>query len=283
MNVSRRVAVAASLGAMLSVQAGAAVAKHLFPLVGADGASLVRIGLGAFVLLLVFRPRPWALSRTQLARIALYGFVLALMNVTFFYALRLVPLGIGVTVEFVGPLGLALVLSRRAVDALWAVLAAVGVALIVPWTGAGEVSLAGVGLAALAGLFWAAYILATAHVTRVARAQDAVSLGMAFSAVLVLLLNACTGGLSSIGREALLPGLGVAVFSSAIPFTLELVALKGLPEKTFSIILSLEPAIAALIGFVALQEVLRPVQLVAMACVIVASVGSTLSARSPSP
>ena len=283
MQLDRRVAVAASLGAMLSVQGGAAFAKHLFPLVGPDGATLLRIGLAALILLAVFRPRLRAFDRTQGRRVLLYGLALAAMNVTFFHALRLVPLGVAVTVEFVGPLGLALVLSRRAVDVLWAVLAAAGVVLIVPWTGTGGAGFLGIGLAALAGVFWAGYILATSHVTKVLRAQDAVAAGMSVAALLVLPFAACTGGMAGIGRDALLLGLGVAVFSSAIPFTLELVALKGLPEKTFSIILSLEPAIAALIGFAVLHEVLRPVQLVAMVCVIVASVGSTLTVPAKTP
>ena len=278
MRINRQIAWLAAVGAMVSVQFGATQAKALFSAVGATGATALRIGLAALLMLAVFRPRVRALSGEQWRRIALYGLAVAAMNLVFYCALASTPLGVCVTVEFVGPLSLALILSRRPLDFLWTALAVVGVALIVPWwRNAGAVPLEGVLLAAGAGVCWALYILATNHVTQIVRATDAAALGMSVATVAVLPFALAAGDVYGFHAGLAGPTLGVAVFSSALPFTLELVALKGLPKKTFSIMLSVEPAIAALCGFLLLGEVLSPLQLVAMVCVIVASVGSSLS------
>ena len=277
MKINRQIAWLAAIGAMVSVQVGATQAKVLFSVVGAAGATALRIGIAALLMLAVFRPRIRTLSAEQGRRICLYGLAVAAMNLVFYYALAATPLGVCVTVEFVGPLSLALILSRKPLDFLWTALAVAGVVLIVPWAQqGGDVPLRGVLLAAAAGVCWAFYILATNHVTKITRATDAATLGMSVAALAVLPVALVDGGVFAFHPGILLPTLGVAVFSSALPVTLELVALKGLPEKTFSITLSVEPAIAALCGILLLGETLSPLQLVAMLCVIVASVGSTL-------
>ena len=280
MRTNRQICWLAAVGAMVSVQGGASLAKHLFPVVGAAGATLLRVGLAAVLMLLVFRPKVRTLSREQLKRSFLYGLSIIAMNQLFYCALARTPLGIAVTVEFVGPLALALLLSRKPLDFLWTALAVMGILLIVPWTQAhGDLSLAGVLLAAAAGGGWALYILATNHVTRITPTPDAAALGMTVAAVAAIPLALADGGILRLSGNILWPAIGTAVFSSALPFTLELVALKGLSKKTFSITLSVEPAIAALSGLLFLGEHLTVLQLVAMACVMTASVGSTLTAK----
>lgn len=276
MKINRQIAWLAAIGAMVSCQVGATQAKALFAVVDTAGATFLRVGISALLMLILFRPRIGQITREQWKRIVLYGLSVAAMNFIFYCALRTTPLGICVTVEFVGPLSLALIFSRKPLDFLWTALAVAGIALIVPWTEqTGDVPLTGVLLAATAGVGWAFYILATNHVTKITRATYAAALGMAVAALATLPLALFAGGVLHLTRTATVPALAVAIFSSALPFTLELVALKGLPEKTFSITLSVEPAIAALCGFLFLGETLTPIQLLAMACVIVASIGST--------
>lgn len=281
MNVNRKVAVGAVFGSIFSVQGGASIAKYLFHLLGPGGAVTLRVGLAGLLLALVNRPALRRLSWAQWRCALIYGFSIGAMNTTFYYGIRRIPLGVGVTVEFIGPLGLALLVSRRMTDVVWAVLAALGVAFIVPWTGQPSDGLDPLGLAlvAVAGLLWALYIVATDRITRLMKAADAVTLGIGIAGLFVLPVGLLSGDLFRLDAKLLLVGFGVALFSSVVPFTLDLYAMKGLKEKTYSILMSLEPAVAALSGFVFLGERLTPVQCLAIACVVAASIGATATER----
>lgn len=272
----------AVLGAVVSVQGGAALAKHLFPLLGPTGTVGLRIGLSALLLLLAFHPPLRKLTAEQWRAIVPYGVVLGGMNLVFYLALSRIPLGLAVTLEFVGPLGVAIFGSRRALDLAWVVLAATGIALIAPRRG-GNVDPVGVLLALGAGAFWAAYILIGGRVSRLLPGGAAVATGMLFAAIAVLPISIATGGFSHLTAGRILAGLGVALLSSAIPYTLEMSALHALPARTFGILMSLEPAVAALAGRVFLGEILSPVQWLAVALVIAASTGSTLTSRRSPP
>lgn len=270
----------AVLGAIVSVQAGAALAKGLFPVLGAMGTCGLRVGFSAVILVAAFRPWRRRITSEQWRALVLYGLVLGLMNVVFYLALSRIPLGLAVTLEFVGPLGLAVAGSRRAVDVTWVVLAAAGIALITPWAGGGVDPL-GVLLALGAGACWAAYILLGGRVSRMVPGGDAVAIGMVVASFVAVPAAVATGGFLQLTPGLIAGGIGVALLSSAIPYTMEMVALKALPARTFGILMSLEPAMAAIAGWLFLHELLSPRQCVAVALVIAASTGSTLTSRGP--
>ncbi|WP_224361500.1 EamA family transporter [Hyalangium versicolor] len=270
--------------AVLSVQGGAAFAKELFPVLGSAGTAGMRIGLSAILLLAVFRPPLTRLTRAQWGAVIPYGVVLGTMNLTFYMALQRIPLGLGVTLEFVGPLGLAVFGSRRAMDFLWAVLAAAGIALIAPWRGGvGSLDVVGVLLAIFAGCCWAAYIVLGGRVSRVFPGGQSVATGMLCASLTVLPFSFAEGLASRLTPALFAAGLAVALLSSAIPFTLEMMALRVLPSRTFGILMSLEPAAAALSGLVFLREQLSVMQWLALVCVSAASAGAALTARRVSP
>lgn len=271
-------AIPAILGAIVSVQGGAALAKGLFPALGAMGTVGLRVAISAVILLAAFRPRLRRFTAAQWRAVIPYGLVLGLMNVTFYLALSRIPLGLAVTVEFIGPLGVAVFGSRRAVDVAWVVLAAGGIALIAPWAGGGADAL-GVLLALAAGACWAAYILLGGRVSRMIPSGAAVATGMTIGAFVAVPAAVATGGFARLTPGLFAAGIGVALLSSAIPYTLEMIALKELPARTFGILMSLEPAVAALAGLVFLQEVLTPRQWLAVALVVAASTGATLTSR----
>jgi inner membrane transporter RhtA len=268
--------------AVLSVQAGAALAKGLFPVVGAAGATGLRIGLAAVMLLAVFRPRLGQLSVAQWRAVVPYGVVLGAMNLLFYLALARIPLGLGVTLEFVGPLVVAVAGSRRVADFAWVVLAGVGIALIAPWSGQG-IDVLGALFALLAGGCWAAYIVLGGRVSQVLPGGVAVAVGMIAAALTVMPFALADGGLALLTPRLLTTGLGLALLSSALPFTLEMNALEKLPARTFSILMSLEPAVAALCGLVFLHERLTLAQWLAVVLVVVASAGATLTAKKAVP
>jgi inner membrane transporter RhtA len=261
-----------------SVQFGAALGKQLFPALGASGAVLLRVGFAAIVLGLLWRPRWRSFSRSELVLVALYGLALAGMNGTFYAAIAHLPLGAAVTLEFVGPLGVALAGSRKAMDLAWVALAGGGIVLLAPLTGAALDPL-GVALALLAGGFWAVYILVGARVGRRISGGTGLAMAMAIAAVLLLPVGVAGAGARLLEPRSLLLGAGVALLSSIIPFSLELEALRRLPTRVFGILLSLDPAAAALVGLVVLHEALGPRELAAMALIIAASIGATLENR----
>ena len=266
------------LGAIASVQVGSALARTLFDDLGAAGVTLLRVGLAALVLLVVLRARVRSWTPAAWRAAVLLGVAMAGMNLVFYLSLRTVPLGIAVTVEFVGPLLLALAQTRRAVDLLWALLSAGGVVLL----GAdpsGDVPLSGLALALVAGLFWAGYILASARVGALLPGVDGLAVSLAVATLLVLPFGA-SGASAVFERPSLLvAAAGVALLSSVISYGLELVALRRIPTRVFGILMSLEPAAAALAGLVVLGQSLRPRDVAALLLVSVASAGVTLGRR----
>lgn len=270
-------AVGSALVAMMSVQGGASIAKYLFGLLGPAGAVTLRVGLAGLMLTMLFRPKIRRFSLRDWGDLLFYGLSTGAMNLTFYYGIQRVPLGVGVALEFLGPLGLALVASRKALDFVWALLAAAGIVLIVPWTG-GTGDWVGIALVLAAGLLWASYIVATARITVRMKSSDAASCGMVVATLLVLPFGLASGDLFRLDGRLLLLGLGVAVFSSALPFTLDLWTMRKLPAKTYSVLQSLHPVFAALSGLIFLGEVLRPVQWLAIGCIVAASAGATIVA-----
>ena len=266
------------LTAIVSVQVGSSLAKQLFDDLGAAGVTLLRLGLAAALLLLVLRPRVRSWNRASWSAALLLGAAMAGMNLVFYLSLRTVPLGIAVTVEFLGPLLLALVQTRRAVDLLWAALAAAGVALLGLDT-SNDVPVTGLLLAFVAGLFWAAYIVASARVGQVLPGTDGLAVALAVAAVLVLPFG-LSGASAVVERPSLLlAALGVALLSSVISYGLELSALRRIPTRVFGILMSLEPAAAAVAGFAVLGEALGPREVLALVMVSLASAGITLARR----
>lgn len=275
-------AVPAVLLSIVSVQGGAAIAKGLFPLLGASGTTSVRIGFSALFLLLVVRPRLGQLQPAQWRAVVPYGLTLGLMNLLFYCALARIPLGLAVTLEFVGPLGLALAGSRRWLDGLWVLLAAAGIALIAPWGGKG-IDLPGMAFALAAGICWAMYIVLGRRTAAVLPGPVAVTVGMLFAALPVLPFGLAGGSLLALTPHLVLLGAGLALFSSVLPFTLEMQALRTMPTRTFSILMSLEPAAAALSGWLLLGEKLTVGQWLAVGFIMVASAGATLTSQQPQP
>jgi inner membrane transporter RhtA len=263
---------------MVTVQFGAALAKSLFPVVGPGGMVFLRIGFAALILLLLWRPRVQKYTRHQFVAAGLFGFVLAAMNLSFYASIERLPLGIAVAVEFSGPLAVAIVGSRHAADLLWAALAAAGILLVAPWSGS-HLDPLGIALALVAGGFWAAYILLTAHTGQVFQGATGLALAMTIAALLAAPVGVLSAGSKLLDPSILLAGGGVAILSSVIPYSLELEALRHVSARVFGILMSMEPAIAALVGFLVVRETLDTHGLIAIACVTVASAGATITQR----
>ncbi|GEN66901.1 MULTISPECIES: EamA family transporter [Chryseobacterium] len=272
------VAIPATLLAIICVQGGASIAKQLFPAIGAIGTVSLRIVLSAVLLTLINRPKFLQFTKQKWKYCALYGIGLAAMNLIFYMAIQRIPLGLAVTVEFAGPLFLALALSRKLLDVVWALLACVGILLIVPWQ-SNNIDLLGLGLAFLAGMFWAGYIVMGGKVAKIMDGKDAVTTGMLFASLVIIPFTIWDGAVFNLTPTLFIKGLGVAILSSALPFSLEMMALKKLPAKTFSILMSLEPAFAAFSGLLFLSESLTFLQWISIACVIAASIGTTVFSK----
>lgn len=270
--------VPAVLLAIISVQCGASIAKTLFPTLGAAGTASIRIGISAIILLLAYRPNLKAITSKQWKIVIPYGLCLGLMNLIFYLAIERIPIGLAVTLEFVGPLLVAIVGSRRLIDYLWILLAATGIVLIAPWTNE-RIDTLGVIFAFLAGALWASYIILGGKVSKIMNDGQAVSTGMLFAALLILPFGFFEDGFSNLTPKLFGMGIALALLSSAIPFTLEMKALGQLPPRTFSILMSLEPAAASICAFIFLQENLSLYEILAVVCVIIASAGSTLTAK----
>jgi inner membrane transporter RhtA len=263
-----------------SVQIGAALATKLFAHLGPAGTVLVRVLFAAIVLWAIWRPRPRAHGPRELRLAALFGLSLAFMNLAFYEALDRIPLGVAVTLEFVGPLGVALAGSRSRFDVLWALLAAAGVALL---GGFGASDAAGVLLALAAGGFWAAYILLNARVGRAFRGGDGLAIAMAIATLPLIPFGLANAGSQLLHPSPLAAGLGVALLSSVIPYSLELEALRRIRPQAFGVLMSLEPAMAALAGFLVIGQSLSALELAGIALVIAASAGATVGTRGPAP
>ncbi len=258
-----------------TTQIGAALAKGLFEELGPAGTVFVRVVFAALVLLVVFRPRLRGRTAPELRLVGLFGLVLAAMNLCFYRAIERIPLGVAVTLEFVGPLGVAIAGSRRALDALWVVLAAAGVVLL---GGEGGDDPVGIGLALLAGACWAAYIVAGARLGDRFEPGTGLALAMTFGAVLLLPVGAVDAGPALLDPRLLLAGVGVALLSSVIPYTLELEALRRMPPRVFGVLMSVEPGVAALAGLIVLGERLSSADWLAIGLVAAASAGAARGA-----
>jgi inner membrane transporter RhtA len=270
------------LVAIASTQLGAALAKSLFDQLGPTGTVLLRVVFAAVALTLIWRPglRRW--SRRELALAAAFGVALAGMNLSFYAALDRIPLGVAVTLEFSGPLGVALLGSRRALDVLWALLAAAGIVLLADPTG-GTTDALGVAFALVAGACWAAYILLSQRAGRAFPGGTGLALAMSIGVVLLLPVGVSDGGAALLDPSALAIGASVALLSSAIPYSLELEALRRLPARVFGVLMSLEPAVAALVGFAVLGELLGAREVAAIVLVVTASVGASRSVSLEEP
>jgi inner membrane transporter RhtA len=254
-----------------------AVAKNLFAALPPAGVVSLRLLTAAIVLVAIARPRLRGHSWRDLAVAGLFGLVIAAMNSAFYQAIDHLPLGVAVTVEFLGPLAVAVIGSRRVVDLVWVALAGGGVLMLA--RGGGAVSLAGIGFALLAAAGWAGYIVLSAATGRRFAGNTGLAVALAVGAALTAPIGIVQAGTALLRPELLLFGVGVGLLSTAIPFVLEMEALRRMPARVFSILMSLEPAVAALIGLAVLGEVLAVRQWLAIGCVILASVGATRTGR----
>ncbi|WP_244488299.1 EamA family transporter [Devosia sp. Root436] len=268
---------------MVFTQTGASFAKGLFPLVGAAGATTLRLVLAAIVLVAVFRPWRQRLDKRQWRAVLAYGAVMGAMNLFFYAALATIPLGVAVALEFTGPLAVALAGARRPLDFAWIVLAVAGLAMLLPLgQSSGEIGLPGVLLALAAGGCWAGYIIfgqragtgGGPHIT---------ALGVSVAAIIVLPFGVATAGTALLDPAILPIGLGVALLSSAIPYALDMAALPHMPSRLFGILMSGQPALGALSGFLILTETLSLWQLGGIVAIIVASLGATVTIARNAP
>jgi inner membrane transporter RhtA len=236
----------------------------------------LRVGFAALFLLVVWRPKLRGYTWREYRWVLLFGGVLAAMNFSFYQSLDRIPLGVAVTIEFIGPLAVALIGSRRLIDLLWVALAGAGIVLLAPTGLFGGISLdpVGVGLALLAGVFWGCYILLSARVGQSFSGISGLALAMAVAAVLLVPIGIFGAGSVLLNGRFLLLGAGVALLSSVLPYSLELEALRRLPSRIFGVLMSLEPGIAALVGVLLLGEQLGLRAAIAIALVILASLGA---------
>ncbi|MDU9394381.1 threonine/homoserine exporter RhtA [Pseudomonas sp. zfem002] len=269
--------------AMASIQSGASLAKTMFPLIGPEGTTTLRLLFASVIMLLLLRPWRAKLSASTLKTVIIYGAALGGMNFLFYMSLQTVPLGIAVALEFTGPLAVALYASRRPVDFLWIGLAIVGLLLLIPIGESSQgIEPVGAAYALGAGVCWALYILYGQKAGAENGIQTA-ALGVVIAALFVAPIGIAQAG-SALLNPALIPvALGVAVLSTALPYSLEMVALTRLPARTFGTLMSIEPAFGALSGLLFLNEVLSLAQWLAIGAIITASVGATLSMRKEGP
>ena len=266
-----------------SVQLGAAIAKSLFDELTPTGLVMLRLVFGGLILGLLFRPRVRERSSRELQLTLAFGLTLVTMNFCFYQAIDRIPLGIAVTLEFVGPLGVALVGSRRSSDFLWVAMAASGIALLAPGIGQG-LDAVGVAFALGAGVLWAAYITLSIHVGRAFTGPTGLVLAMAVGAAVSLPFGIASAGSALLEPELLAAAFAVAVLSAALPWSLELEALRRIPAHVFGVLMSLEPAIGALVGFLVLGERIGVRAVTAIALVVIASAGAARGARAaPAP
>lgn len=265
---------------MLVIQGGAALAKNLFPLVGASGTTSLRLMFSSFILLFIFRPWQRKISRSQLLGLVYYGFFLGGMNYLFYLSIARIPLGIAVALEFTGPLAVALFSSKRMIDFLWITFVIIGLICLLPIAKlSAPLDLTGIILALAAGACWAGYILTGQKAAQSVPSGTAVSIGATTAALLFAPIGFIQHGSQLFTLEILPLGIAVAILSSALPYSLEMIALKGLSRSTFSLFMSLEPVVAVLSGFLFLNERLTGLQLFAIMLIIIASAGTVITAR----
>lgn len=276
--LSRVPSPAVVVGAITSVQFGSAIAATLFARIGPGGAVLLRLVCASVVLLAVWRPQRGAVSRRGWLLAVVFGVVLATMNLAFYNAVDRIPLGVAVTIEFVGPLAVAVAGSRRALDLVWVALAAAGI-LALMHGGAHGLNAVGVGFALAAGALWGTYILLSARMGQVFEDGHGLTVAMCVATIVALPAGISDGGVHLLSTHALVLGAAVGVLSSAIPYSFEMEALRRIATNVFGVLMSLEPAIAAVAGLIVLGQALSARELIGIALVVAASVGASLRAR----
>ena len=282
MNQRFLLAIVAVLLAMVTIQSGASFAKQLFPIVGPEGTSALRAFFAALVLTVIFRPWRARLSAKGWRNVIFYGACLGAMNIIFYLAIERIPLGIGVALEFTGPLAVAFFSARKKRDFAWAILAVAGVCLLLPDIGgasAESLDPVGVILALTAGAFWAGYIVFGNKTGNEGSGGITVTLGMLVAAICVVPIGVASQGIALLSPQAIFIGFAVGVFSSAIPYTLEMSAMRNMPKQTFSIMMSVEPAVAAIAEFIIIDETLTLSQWFAVALVVIATAGSSATQK----
>ena len=265
--------------AMISIQSGASLAKSLFPLVGAPGVTALRLALGTLILVVIFKPWRLRFAPEQRLPLLLYGLSLGAMNYLFYLSIQRIPLGVAVALEFTGPLAVALFGSRRPLDFVWVALAVLGLWFLLPLgQSVSQIDPVGALLALGAGACWAVYIL-TGQRAGEEHGPATVAMGSLIAAVVFVPMGMIQASDTLFQWGLLLPGLGIAILSTALPYSLEMVALTRMPSKTFGTLMSMEPALAALSWMVFLGETLTATQTLALGAIILASMGSTLTMR----
>jgi len=262
------------LCAITSVQLGSAVAKSLFLEANPAGIVLMRVGFACLVLFLLWRPAFTPLVRQNLSLLICFGLALALMNWSFYEAIKRIPVGIAVALEFTGPLGVAVFNSRKRLDFLWVSLAGMGIFLLTP-IGGFDLELSGILLALLAAAFWATYILLSARTGQVLPGGDGLAWAMGIGTLVLLPIGIVSNGTTLLQPQLLLKGFGLAILSSAIPYSCELEALRALPVQVFGVLLSLEPVAAAIAAWLLLGETLSPRAIMAILLVSFAAAGAS--------
>lgn len=271
------------LTSIVSVQCGSALATSLFDEVGTAGAVFLRAAFGALALVALTRGAPLRTREWPHRDVLLLAVAVACVNLFFYASLKRLPLGVAVTLEFVGPLGVAIAGSRRPRDVIWVVLAAAGIVLLSDVGGDGGVDALGVALALTAGFFWGAYIVLSDRVGALAPGVGGAAMAAVLSAVMVAPLGIAQGGADLVHPAVLAAGAAVGVLSTAVPYAFEIEALRRLPRAVFGVLMSLEPAVAATIGFLALSQGLDAIEVLAIGLVVVASAGALRSAAAPPP
>lgn len=281
---STRAATLMAIGSIVSVQCGAALGTTLFDEVGPSGAVFLRALFAALLLLALTRGKGvLPLPRENLRDLVLFGVAVAAVTFFFYAALDRLPLGVTVTLQFTGPLGVAIFTSRRRRDALWALPAALGIVLLSDGFGDGGIDPIGAALALTAGGFWALYILQSARVGRATPGLGGLVVSATIAALLLAPLGIAAGGAELLAPPVLAVGLAVGLLSSAVPYVFEMEALRRLPRSVFGVLMSLEPVVAALVGFLALSQGLAAIELLAIALVVLACAGALRSASAPTP
>ena len=266
-------------GSIISVQFGAAISVTIFDEVGVAGSTLLRLAFAALFLFLLSRPKVSQWSATQVRTAILFGVILAAMNLAFYFAINILPVGIATTIEFLGPISIAAIFSRRLLDGLWVALAAAGVVLIAqPWNGGGDLELAGVLLALLSAFFWGIYILIAQRAGEIFPDRDGLTVAMMIGMTIAFIPGVLSGGSTLVTPHILLIGAVIGLLSSLIPYSFELEALRRMPTRVFGTLMSIEPAVAVFTGFIVLNQKPTLLELFAISLVVIASVGVTRTA-----
>ena len=264
---------------MSSIQCSASLAKTIFPLIGPEGTTALRLMVSAIILLVVIRPWRRTITRQAWKPIILYGLSTGCMNMCFYQAISRIPLGVAVGLEFAGPMAVAMLSSRKMTDFVWLALAAAGLYLLLPLRATDNIDTLGTIFALCSGVCWGLYIVFGKKAGNSGDSAASVALGMLVGACFIFPFGLVSAGSSMFSPSVLPLAIVLGIFSSALPYGLEIYALKNLPSQTFGILMSLEPALAALSGFIFLQEILSLGQWLALGCIIIASIGATVSAR----